>query len=217
MSDTPIRDAQPTPGDASERLRVQVEFLAAVDALKSIERRTRLIGGARRENSAEHSWHLALALLVLREHAPEGVDLARVLSMALVHDLVEIDAGDSFVYDRVAMADKRDRELAAAARIFALLPSEQGAQFRALWDEFEAGETAEARYAAAIDRFCGMLLNWRNDGGTWREHDVTASQVLARNRPIEFGAPLVWQMGWEWVNEAVANGWIRGDHDELQT
>lgn len=203
--------------ESRERIAKQIDFLAEVDRLKSVERRTRLIGGARRENSAEHSWHLALALMVLREHAPAELDLFRVVRMALVHDIVEIDAGDSFVYDSQAMADKPERELAAADRLFALLPGEQGVELRALWDEFEAGETAEARYAAAIDRFCGMLLNWRNDGGTWREHAVDHAQIVARNQPIADGAPLVWQVGWEWIQTAEERGWIRRKDRELQT
>jgi len=204
-------------GEARERIAQQIEFLAEMDRLKTVERRTRLIGESRRENSAEHSWHLALALMVLREHAPAELDLFRVVAMALVHDVVEIDAGDSFVYDSQAMAGKRGRELAAADRLFSLLPDAQGTEFRALWDEFEAGETAEARYAAAIDRFCGMLLNWRNDGGTWREHNVDAAQIVARNQPIANGAPLVWQVGREWIQTAEELGWIMRKGAGLQT
>jgi putative hydrolases of HD superfamily len=193
----------------SERLTQQLAFLAEADQLKRILRRTSLIGGDRLENTAEHSWHFALLALTLAEYAPEPLDLPRVLKIALIHDLVEIDAGDSFVYDSAAMADKAEREEAAAERIFGLLPADQAAQYRALWDEFEAQETPEARFAAAMDRLCGMLPNYKNQGGSWVEHGVTAAQVTQRNAPIGEGAPALWEVASGWITEAVARGWIQ--------
>ncbi|MFM7322263.1 MAG: HD domain-containing protein [Armatimonadota bacterium] len=186
------------PGD--DRLDRQIAFLREVDRLKSVERRTRTIGGARRENSAEHSWHLALSVLVLAEHAESSrLDLGRALRMALLHDLVEIDAGDTFVYDASAMETKADRERVAAERIFGLLPPDQGNELRALWNEFEAGETPEARFASAVDRWCGVFQNVANAGGTWREHGIDADQVRARNRSISEGAPALWSRVDAWI------------------
>lgn len=199
--------------DPQTRLDAQLAFLQEADRLKSVLRMTSLIGGARRENSAEHSWHFALMALTLAEHAAAEIDLCRVLRMALVHDLVEIDAGDAFVYDAAAMDGKAERERAAAQRLFGLLPPDQAADYHALWDEFEAQETPEARFAAAVDRLCGMLPNWRNDGGTWREHAVSAERVRARNAPIGDGAPRVWQTARGWIDAAVERGWIDRDDD----
>jgi putative hydrolases of HD superfamily len=178
----------------SQRLSQQLAFLAEADQLKTILRRTSLIGGARNENTAEHSWHFALMALTLAEHSPVPLELPRVLKIALLHDLVEIDAGDSFVYDPSAMLGKHEREAAAAERIFGLLPSDQAQEYRALWDEFEAQETPEAKFAAAVDRLCGMLPNYKNQGGSWVEHGVSATRVAERNRPIGAGAPALWEV-----------------------
>lgn len=191
------------------RLSQQLAFLAEADRLKSILRRTKLIGEERYENSAEHSWHFALMALTLTEHAAEGIDTARVIRMALVHDLVEIDAGDSFVYDLAAMAGKAEREQLAADRIFGLLPLDQATEFRALWDEFEEQETIEAKFAATIDRLCGMMPNYKNQGGSWKEHKITATQVTARNAPIAHGSPALWEAASLWIQEAIENGWIQ--------
>ena len=192
----------------SSRLSQQLVFLAEADQLKRVLRRTSLIGGDRLENTAEHSWHFALMALTLAEHAPVPLDLTRVLKIALIHDLVEIDAGDSFVYDTSAMADKAEREEAAAERIFGLLPADQATEYRALWDEFEAQETPEAKFAAAVDRLCGMLPNYKNSGGSWVEHGVSAERVTARNAPIGVGAPALWDVARGWIAEAVEKGWI---------
>lgn len=193
---------------SSQRLTQQLAFLAEADRLKTVLRRTSLIGGERRENTAEHSWHFALMALTLAEHAPVALDLPRVLKLALIHDLVEIDAGDSFVYDTHAMADKHEREVRAAERIFGLLPDDQAREYRALWDEFEAQETPEARFAAAVDRLCGMLPNYKNQGGSWVEHGVSAARVRERNAPMGLGAPAVWAEAEGWIREAVERGWI---------
>lgn len=177
---------------STERLQKQLDFLAEADKLKQVLRRTSLIGGSRRENSAEHSWHLALMTPLLAEYAPPGTDVGRALRMLLVHDIVEIDAGDTFAFDEAANVDKEERETKAAERLFGLLPADQAAELRALWDEFEEGRTPEACFANALDRFQGFLLNVHNGGGTWKEHGITRGRILARMAPIEHGAPGLW-------------------------
>ena len=175
---------------ADDRLDRQFAFLADIDRLKTVERRTALVDRSRLENSAEHSWHAAVMAVVLAEHAPAGVSIDHVVRILLVHDIVEVDAGDTFAYDPVAHRDKAARERAAAQRIFGLLPPDQGDMLRGLWDEFEAGVTPEARYANALDRFAGLLQNWAGgDGGTWRQHNVTREAVLARMTPSRTAPP----------------------------
>jgi putative hydrolase of HD superfamily len=176
---------------SAHRLERQLEFLLEADRLKQVERRTRIVGGRRLENSAEHSWHLALFALMLVEHADEAVDIARVVSMLLLHDLVEIDAGDTFAYDVDGHADKEAREQAAADRLFGLLPDDQGAWARQLWDEFEACSTAEARFALALDRLQPVLLNHANGGGPWREHGISKDRVLHRNGVVADASQLL--------------------------
>ncbi|HEX8673323.1 MAG TPA: HD domain-containing protein, partial [Longimicrobium sp.] len=151
-----------------DRLSRQLAFIVEVDRLKGVLRQTSLIDRSRRENSAEHSWHLAMAALALAEHAPADTDLLRAIRMVLVHDIVEIDAGDTFCYDDGAHLDKEARETLAAERIFGLLPPDQADEMRALWDEFEAGETPDARFAVALDRLQPLLVNFNSDGGTWK-------------------------------------------------
>jgi putative hydrolase of HD superfamily len=177
---------------SEDRLAQQIAFLVQADRLKSVIRRTPLVDNSRLENSAEHSWHLTLAALALREHAPKGVDISRVLELLVVHDLVEIDAGDTFAYDPAAHEDKADRERAAADRLFGLLPADQCATLRALWDEFESHETVEARFANALDRFQALLLNSHSGGGSWATHRVSRSQVLARMSPVQSTLPTLW-------------------------
>jgi putative hydrolases of HD superfamily len=172
-----------------EPLDSQLRFVLEADRLKTVLRQTVITGGSRRENTAEHSWHLALMAVVLGEHAPPGTDLARVCTMVLLHDLVEIDAGDLFLYaDAAAQARQEEAEHAAADRIFAILPGAQGARLRELWQEFEERRTADARFARALDRLQPMLLNMQTNGGTWREHGITADQVLAKVALIEEGS-----------------------------
>lgn len=201
------------------RLEQQLEFLRVVDALKRVDRMTRLIQRSgetsRRENSAEHSWHLALMAMMLVEHANEPVDLARVLQMILVHDIVEIDAGDTFVYDAAAMIGKAEREQQAAERIFGMLPDDQKAEFLALWHEFEARETPEAKYASALDRLAGMLPNAANNGGTWNEHQVTVEQVTRRNESIATGSDVLWDHARQWIHAVHAAGLIDTEADRL--
>ena len=201
------------------RLEQQLDFLRVVDALKRVDRMTRLIQRSgeisRRENSAEHSWHLALMAMMLVEHANEPVDLARVLQMILVHDIVEIDAGDTFVYDAAAMVGKADREEAAANRIFGLLPDDQKIELLELWHEFEARETPEAKYASALDRLAGMLPNAVNNGGTWNEHYVTVEQVTRRNESIATGSDVLWEHAKQWIQAVHAAGLIDSEADRL--
>ena len=193
------------------RLAEQIEFIVAVDRLKQVFRRTRLTDDDRWENDAEHSWHLALMAVVLREHAAEEVDLCKVLTMHLIHDLVEIDAGDTFAYDEAAHAGKEERERAAAERIFGLLPAGQGDSLRRLWEEFEARETPEARYAAALDRLQPLLLNYHMRGVTgWRRHGVCAPQVVARNRHIAEGSLALWEFARRLIADSVKEGKLEG-------
>jgi putative hydrolase of HD superfamily len=194
----------------SDRLGRQLAFVLEIDRLKTILRQTAIADGSRRENSGEHSWHLAMMALVLAEHSPEPVVLERVLGMLLVHDIVEIDAGDTFAYDTTGNLDKLEREERAAERIFGLLPDDQAAEIRVLWDEFEVRETPEARFAAALDRLQPILLNMATEGRAWREHGVTAEMVLERNRHVAEGAPALWEHIRGLVDEAVGRGWLVG-------
>jgi putative hydrolase of HD superfamily len=175
--------------EITQRLRQQMSFVAEAGLLKRVLRQTMLTDPARRENSAEHSWHLAVMALVLADHAPPGTDLGRVIAMLLVHDLVEIDAGDLFLYaDEAQHARQEEAERAAADRIFALLPARQASQIRALWDDFEERQTPEARFARALDRLQPMLANFQAGGGTWVSHGITADQVLPKLALIEDGS-----------------------------
>lgn len=194
-----------------KRLAEQIAFLVEADKLKSILRRTPLADSSRLENSAEHSWHLALAAMVLAEYAPQEVNLPRVLELVTIHDLVEIDAGDTFAYDVSGQETKAAREIAAAGRIFGLLPPEQARHIRELWDEFEEQKTAESRYANALDRFQALLLNSRARGGSWATHHVSRSQVLSRMGPVEQAMPGVWPFVLAVIDAACASGAIRED------
>jgi putative hydrolases of HD superfamily len=191
-----------------ERLDQQVAFLLEADRLKQVERMTAILGGARRENSAEHSWHLALFALVLHEHADEPLDVGRAITMLLLHDLVEIDAGDTFAYDDAGYETKVAREEAAADRLFALLPEGQGERLRSLWDEFEAGSSPEARFANAVDRLQPLLLNHANEGGPWREHGISRTRIIARNAPIGDGSAALWVLAQERIDEVHALGLV---------
>ena len=190
-----------------EHLQQQIDFIVEIDQLKQIFRQTVLPADRRRENDAEHSWHLStMAVLLVAYAAEPDIDLLRVVKMLLIHDLVEIDAGDTFAYDEAAHADKEERERAAADRIFGLLPVEQATELRQLWDEFEERETPEAKYAAAMDRFQPLLLNFHTEGYAWRTHGVKYHQVIARNRHIEEGAPALWDYASNMIDKAVDLG-----------
>ncbi len=188
------------------RLVSQIEFLLELDKAKSIVRRSYVTDGSRRENDAEHMWHLALFVLVLAEHADEPLDVVRVLKMVLVHDIVEIDAGDTFLYDDDLRVSKVERELAAAERLYGLLPDDQAAELREIWDEFEAKASPEARFAASIDRLQPVLLNLATEGRTWREHGLTADRVRQANAGIADGSRRLGRYVTERLDAAVAAG-----------
>lgn len=189
---------------AHERIEQQIRFILEVDKLKEVFRQTVCTQRRRAENDAEHSWHLCLAVIVLAEHANQpGLDVLRVLKMVIIHDLVEIDAGDTFAYDTARMAGQHEREAIAADRVFGLLPADQAGEFRGLWDEFEERRTPESRFAAAIDRFQPVLLNCSTEGSAWRRHGVTADRVIARNSHISEGSAAVWEEALRLINAAV--------------
>lgn len=207
-----VDDHQPAAaGACASGLEQQLAFLVEADRLKSVLRQTTLCDGSRRENSAEHSWHLGLMAAVLAEHAADTVDAARVLRMLLVHDLVEIDAGDTFAYDAAANMDREERELRAAERIFGLLPLQQGRELRALWDEFEAQTTPEARVAVALDRLQPLLNNHHSNGGSWIAHGVSRAQVLRRMEPIRTALPALWPAVEAIVARSCSLGHIRDE------
>ena len=191
---------------APDRLERQLRFAIEIDKLKSVLRQSYLTGEGRRENSAEHSWHIALLGLILIEHANGPVDALRVLKMLLLHDVVEIDAGDTYCYDELGAVDKVARERRAADRIFGMLPADQAAEFRGLWEEFEAAQTAEAKLAAAVDRFMPLLHNYHTRGRSWQEHGITRSQVLAHNRHMREGSEQLWNYARAMIEDAVKEG-----------
>ena len=184
-----------------------LRFILESDKLKDVERRTRPVGLARKENSAEHSWSLALMAMTLIPVVNPALDTLRVLKMLILHDLVEIDAGDTFCYGE--QGDKKERELAAAERLFGLLPGATGASFLSLWQEFEDAVTPEAIFANAMDRLLPLLQNHANGGGSWTEYGVSLEQVLARNRGIEATSPELWCMVESLAAEAAAQGWLK--------
>lgn len=191
------------------RFEQQLRFLTEADRLKGIFRQTYLADAGRKENDAEHSWHLALAAVLLQEHMEEKTDLLRVITMVLIHDLVEIDAGDTYAYDAEGAATKREREEKAADRIFGLLPKDQAAGFRELWEEFEAYETADAKFARLLDNFQPLLLNDASGGRSWREHGVRREQVCRRNARIAGTSEIVWEKMQEIMDRHVELGTLR--------
>ncbi len=188
------------------RLKKQMEFILEVDKLKKIGRQTYISDASRKENDSEHSWHLALMAVVLSEHANSGVDVLKVISMVLIHDIVEIDAGDTYAYDATANATKRIREEAAADRIFNILPEDQAKNMRALWEEFEECITPEAQFARALDNVQPVMLNDATDGRAWREHEVCLNQVHKRNEKTLVGSESLWQYVNNIFNENVKKG-----------
>ncbi|KEY59279.1 HD family hydrolase [Serratia sp. DD3] len=186
-----------------------IQFLMEIDKLKSVQRRTKVLGTQRQENSAEHSWHFAVAAFSLAPYASKEVDIQRVIQMALLHDIVEIDAGDVFVYDLSARAEIHDQEVAAAKRLFGLLPEPQREQFTALWQEYEEGSSADARFAFMLDRAMPMLMNLHNQGQSWIENNVSLNQVLERNGVIGDIHPELWQHLLHHLQEAQRKGWLK--------
>lgn len=194
-----------------ERLEKQIRFITEIDKVKNIFRQTYLADGKRKENDAEHSWHLAISAVLLKEHMKAEADLTKVMVMVLIHDLVEIDAGDTYAYDEVGAATKREREVKAADRIFGLLPEDQGTYFRSLWEEFEAYETAEAKFAHLLDNFQPLLLNDASDGRSWAEHSVHKSQVCRRNERIPETSEIVWEKMLEIMDKHIEKGNLKAD------
>jgi putative hydrolase of HD superfamily len=189
-----------------DRLARQLNFILELDKLKSVYRRTYLLDETRSENSAEHSWHLALMAIVLAEHANEPLDVGKVIRMVLIHDIVEIDAGDTYIYD--VQGDKAERERRAAERIFGLLPPDQEQEFRTLWNEFESAATAEACFASALDRFIPQLHNFHTQGRSWKEHGITSERVLIRNAEISRGSVTLWEWTQLLIERAEAEGFF---------
>jgi putative hydrolase of HD superfamily len=193
--------------DASSlRLQQQFEFLTEIDKLKKIERQNLITDSSRRENSAEHSWHLALLAIILAEHAAEPVDLLRVVKMVLLHDLVEIDAGDVFVHTAEALKLQADREQTAAVRIFAMLPQEQAEDMMACWREFEDGRSAEAKFAKSLDRMQPVLLHEATDAVVWQKYGTTRAQILETMRGLRENTPRLWPKVRAVIEKATSKG-----------
>ncbi|HAS3028469.1 TPA: HD domain-containing protein [Vibrio parahaemolyticus] len=193
-----------------DRLEKQLALLIELDKLKSVLRRTRVKSAeGRLENSGEHSWHVALMAVLMEEHANAPVDICRVMKMLLIHDVVEVDAGDTFVYDTAATKEQAEKEIKAAERLFGMLPTDQGQELLALWQEFEAAQSDDAKYAKALDRLIPMLLNYHNNGQSWKENSVTREQALTINKRIEFGSVTLWDKAKELIEEATEKGWLK--------
>jgi putative hydrolase of HD superfamily len=191
-----------------DRIRRQIAFVLEADKLKSVFRRNLIADGSRTENDAEHSWTFALAAVLLAETAAEPVDVLKVVRIALVHDVVEVDAGDTFIYDEAAKQGQAEREERAARRLFGLLPEDQAEEYLALWREFEDGKTPEARFARSIDRLSAVILNHASQGRSWRRHGVGRERILEINSRIEAGSPALWQYVQELVEDASRRGWL---------
>ena len=194
------------------RIDKQLAFSLEIDKVKNIFRQTHLSGFGRNENDAEHSWHMAIMAYLLREYANEEVDIAKVMLMCLIHDIVEIDAGDTYAYDEEAKATQHEREIVGAKRIFGILPEDQRDELFALWQEFEAGESKEAKFARTMDNIQPMMLNDATDGKAWLEHQVALSKILKRNEPTEKGSKVLWDYSkTNFLKKNVECGTIRND------
>jgi len=187
----------------------QIAFIKEIDKVKYIQRKTKLLNSDRNENDAEHSWHLALMTIVLAEHSDKSIDILKVVKMVLIHDIVEIDAGDTFIYDLQKNHNNADEERLAANRIFGLLPKRQADEMIAIWEEFEAGETPEAKFAKAMDRMEPLLQNTSNNGGTWKEFDVKYEKVYEKKSVIKEGSEVLWQYAEGLLEESVAKGILK--------
>jgi len=194
---------------STEDLLKQIAFIKEIDKVKYIQRKTKLFNSDRNENDAEHSWHLALMAIVLAEHSDEPIDVLKVVKMVLIHDIVEIDAGDVFIYDTLKNHSNTDEERLAANRIFGLLPQKQAAEMIAVWEEFEAGETSEAKFAKSMDRLEPLLQNTSNNGGTWKEFDVNYEKVYEKKSVIKNGSATLWNYAEGLINESVKNGILK--------
>ena len=194
-----------------KRFQKQLDFILEADKEKNILRQTHLSGHGRRENDAEHAWHMAIMIYLLKEYANEEIDIAKAMMMALIHDIVEIDAGDTYAYDTVGLETQKDREEKAAERIFGMLPEDQKTELKSLFEEFEAYETPEAKFARAMDNFQPLLLNDSNDGGDWKEHGVCRSQIMGRHKKTRLGSEEIGQYSEELIMENVKKGNIRDE------
>ena len=193
----------------TSRFEQQMRFLVEIDQMKNVLRQTLLADGSRRESDAEHSWHLAMYAMLLSEYAPEPVDISRVVRMVLVHDLIEIYAGDTFCYDKEGNRDKAAREAAAADRLYALLPADQAGEYRALWEEFDRMDTPDSSFAAALDRIQPIINNYLTKGHTWKLGHVTSAQVYERMAPVKSGLPEAWKVV-EWIiNTSIEKGFLQ--------
>lgn len=192
-----------------DQLIKQIEFIKEIDKIKYIQRKTKLFNSDRNENDAEHSWHLAMMAIVLVQHANALVDLLKVLKMLLIHDIVEIDAGDTFIYDTQKSHDNTAEERLAAERIFGLLPTEQADEFIAIWEEFEESKTDEAKFARSMDRLEPLLQNVSNNGGTWQEFDVDYSKVYQKKQAIKHGSATIWQYAEQLLHDSVDRGILK--------
>ena len=190
------------------RLQQQITFILEIDKLKSVLRQTYITIDERHENSAEHSWHLATMALILIDHADEKIDLCHVLKLLLVHDIIEIDAGDTYCYDELETKDQSVREHQAAERIFSLLPEDQANSMCDLWLEFESRNTPEAKFAVALDCLMPLLHNLHTEGKSWQEHNITMDQVITRNRAISDGSAQLWQFAQSIIKQAVTKGYL---------
>lgn len=191
---------------ARNNLVEQIAFIKEIDKIKYIQRRTKLLNSDRHENDAEHSWHLAMMVIVLSDYSNEEIDLLKVIKMVLIHDIVEIDAGDTFIYDQNKSHDNTKEELKAAQRIFGILPEKQAAEFIAIWTEFEEGISHEAKFAKTMDRLEPLLQNASNDGGTWKEFDVKYQTVLDKQKIINEGSTELWNYAESIINDSVVKG-----------
>ena len=194
-----------------KRFAQQIQFVLEIDKEKNILRQTHLSGHGRQENDAEHAWHMAIMIYLLKEYANEEIDVAKAMMMALIHDIVEIDAGDTYAYDTERLATQKEREEKAADRIFGMLPADQCAELRSLFEEFEAFETPEAKFARAMDNFQPLLLNASNDGEDWKAHRVHKSQVVRRQEKTDLGASEIWDYTRAIIEDHVAKGNIQDD------
>lgn len=199
-----------------ERLKKQLKFLIEIDQMKTVLRRNLIADGSRQENDAEHSWHMALMAATLSEYANGQVDLSRVLQMCLLHDLVEVYAGDTFCYDQAGYADKEKREKDAADLIFGMLPQEQGNAYRSLWEEFDRMDTPDSAFAAAVDRVQPFLLNYCTDGHTWTLGEIDSSMVYERMAPVRHALPALWPVLCSMVEDCIARGLLpRGENETV--
>ncbi|WP_348822344.1 HD domain-containing protein [Flavobacterium aestuarii] len=193
----------------SDNLLQQINFIKEIDKIKYIQRRTKLFNSDRNENDAEHSWHLAMMAIVLAEHSDAPIDILKVIKMVLIHDIVEIDAGDTFIYDTAKNHSNTDEERAAANRIFGILPKGQAEEFISIWEEFEIGQTNEAKFAKSMDRLEPLLQNTSNNGGTWAEFNVKYDKVYEKKKVIKEGSSSIWNYAENLINESVEKGILK--------